>query len=163
MFSTQHHQANTVTTMAEIVALQRLIDSMPADDDPPAPPAVPITDVANAAFQQRETSLATREAALLAQMTEMMTLLRTAGPANTNQQSNNSRNNRGRGAGRTNNRNGGGRGQGTAPSVRAYCWTHGWCAHASDKCDNQAPGHQITATSTNMQGGSTNKCFWITT
>jgi len=163
MFSTQHHQANTVTTMAEIVALQRLIDSMPADDDPPAPPAVPITDVANAAFQQRETSMATREAALLAPMTEMMTLLRTTGAANTNQQSNNSRNNRGRGAGRTNNRNGGGRGQGTAPSVRAYCWTHGWCAHASDKCDNQAPGHQITATSTNMQGGSTNKCFWITT
>jgi len=163
MFSTQHHQANTVTTMAEIVALQRLLDSMPADDAPPAPPAVPITDVANAAFQQRETSLATREAALLAQMTDMMTLLRTAGPPNTNQQSNNSRNNRGRGAGRTNNRNGGGRGQGTAPSVRAYCWTHGWCAHASDKCDNQAPGHQITATSTNMQGGSTNKCFWITT
>jgi hypothetical protein len=135
---------------------------MPAEDPEISAP-VPITDVANAAFQQRETSLAAREAALLAQMTEMMTLMRTSGTTNTNNQRNNSRNNRGRGAGRNIDRTGGGRGQGTSPSPRTYCWTHGWCAHASDACTNRAPGHQATATSTNMQGGSTNKCFWITT
>ena len=61
---------------------------------------------------------------------------------------------RGRGRGR------GGRGQ-TPPSPRKYCWTHGACAHSSTDCNNKAPGHQTTATFTNMQGGSTNLCFWL--
>jgi hypothetical protein len=158
MFQAQHHQANTVATMADLVA-QRLLDSLPADDpavSPASTPPVPITDVANAAFQQRETSLAARETALLAQMTEMMSLMRAGGTPSAPTNHRNSRNNRGRG----NARNTGGRG-GRAATTRQYCWTHGYCAHASDQCDNKAPGHQNTATATNMQGGSTHKCFWV--
>ena len=67
------HQVNTVATMADLVA-QRLLDALPPDAPPPV--ALP-TDAANAAFQQRDSALAAREAALLTQMSEMMSLLRT--------------------------------------------------------------------------------------
>ena len=66
------HQANAVADMADLVA-QRLLAAIPPDDSPPVD--LP-TDAANAAFQQRDSSLAAREAALLSQMTEMMSLLR---------------------------------------------------------------------------------------
>jgi hypothetical protein len=49
----------------------------------------------------------------------------------------------------------------SAPITRDYCWTHGACAHASAVCNTQLPGHQITATFANMQGGNTNGCFWL--
>jgi hypothetical protein len=136
---------------------------MPAET--PAIVASAPTDVANAVFQARELSIAAREAALITQMTEMMTLMRagtsTSGPS-TNNNHRTSRNNRGRGTDRPTDR-GGFTQQGTTANPRHYCWTHGYCAHPSDQCKHPAPGHQTTATATNMQGGSTNKCFWITT
>jgi hypothetical protein len=162
IFQGHHHQANAVATMADLVA-QRLLDSMPAET--PAIVASAPTDVANAVFQARELSIAAREAALITQMTEMMTLMRagtsTSGPS-TNNNHRTSRNNRGRGTDRPTDR-GGFTQQGTTANPRHYCWTHGYCAHPSDQCKHPAPGHQTTATATNMQGGSTNKCFWITT
>lgn len=143
------HQANTVATMADLVA-QRLLDAIPPDDPPHV---VPPSDVVNAALQQRDSSLAAREAALLTQMTEMMSLMRSAG---TNHQRGSRNSSRGRG-GRTS-----GRGRvATPPGPRAYCWSHGACAHSSNQCNNQLPGHQSDATFANMQGGSTSNCFWL--
>jgi hypothetical protein len=155
------HQANAVATMADLVA-QRLLDSLPAEDLAlvSSPSAVPPTAVANAAFQARELGVAAREAALITQMTEMMALMR-AGTNNTNPRT--YRNNRGRGAGRSNNDRGRTGQVTTPPAERHYCWTHGYLAHPSDQCNNRAPGHQSTATATNMMGGSSNKCFWVTT
>jgi hypothetical protein len=153
-----YHQANAVTTMADLVA-QRLLDSMPPTPDEPF---VPPPDTINTVITQREVALAAREAALLAQMQEMMTVMRT-GTVNTHSHQRNQRNNRGRGSapGRTNNNpTTGNRGRGPA-APRLYCWSHGACAHSSDACNTPSPGHQSTATFTNMQGGSTNKCFWL--
>ena len=153
-----HHQANTVSTMADLVA-QRLLDAMPVDD---SPPVVASSDTANAAFQQRDSSLAAREAALLTQMTEMMSLMRTGLPTNGNashqRHPHNSRSGR---AGRNNNGRGGSRGRGNSPTPRAYCWSHGACAHSGTQCNYPLPGHLSTATFTDMQGGNTSNCFWL--
>jgi hypothetical protein len=152
------HQANSMTTMADLVA-QRLLEAMP----PPPPEAVPPPDTVNTIITQREISLAAREAALLTQMQEMMTVLRT-GTVNTHTQQR--RNNRGRGGGggRNNNTahttsNGGRR----TPGPRQYCWSHGACAHSSSECNSPHDGHQTTATFQTMQGGSTNNLQWVPT
>jgi len=151
------HHANSMTTMADLVA-QRLLEAMP----PPPPEAVVPSDTINTAITQREISLAAREAALLTQMQEMMTVMRT-GTANTHTQQR--RNNRGRGGGGntnntpTNNTNGNRR----LPGPRQYCWTHGACAHNSPGCNAPQAGHQITATFQNMQGGSTRNLQWVPT
>jgi len=138
------HQANTVSTMADLVA-QRLLDTMPTTPD-----AEPPVETINAAIT---TALAARDAALLAQMQEMMTRMST-GTDNTNSRRRNQRNNRGRGAaGGTERPN-----DTTAVNKNRnslYCWTHGACAHSSTECNNQLPGHATTATFHNMQGGST--------
>lgn len=146
------HQANAAV-MADFIA-QRLLDALPPDAPSPViSPTVSPTDFAQAAVQQRESSLAAREAALLHQMTEMMSLMRTGThPPRV------PRPHRGR-PGRTGERNNG-RGRST-PSPRAYCWSHGACAHTSTDCRNPLPGHQPTATFTDMQGGNTNNCFWL--
>ena len=151
------HQANAVATMADLVA-QRLLDAIPPET--PTPVALP-TDAAYAAFQQRDSALAAREAALLTQMSEMMSLLRTGSSSNGSSQRD-TRSSRGR-SGRSNDRGGGG-GRGrrsSAPASRAYCWSHGACAHPSSQCNHQLPGHQSSATFANMQGGSTTNCFWL--
>ena len=148
-----HGNANSVIAIADLVA-QRLLDV--ADAHPP--PDEPLAEVANAAVIQREASLATREAALLAQMQAMMAMMPT-GNSNNNR---NPRNQRGRGGGRAStDRPTGGRGPRTT-TPRNCCWSHGMCAHGSSQCNNQLPGHQATATFANMQGGSTNNCFWLT-
>jgi hypothetical protein len=141
---TTFHQANNVTTMADLVA-QRILDAMPT-----TPEAEPPVETINAAIT---TELAARDAALLAQLQEMMTRMST-GTANTNSRRRNQRNNRGRGAAggtdRPNNT--------TAANTNRnslYCWTHGACAHSSTECNNQLPGHVTTATFHNMQSGST--------
>jgi hypothetical protein len=152
------HQANSVATMADLVA-QRLLDAMPADEPLLVPP--PALDVANVAFQQRDSALAAREAALLTQMTEMMSLLRTGLPPASNHQRTPRTSRSGRN-GRANDRSGG-RGRNTAPAARAYCWSHGACAHPSSQCNNPLPGHQTSATFANMQGGNTSNCFWLPT
>ena len=149
------HQANSVAAMADLVA-QRLLDAPPADA--PSMVTPPPDDVANAAFQQRDSALAAREAALLTQMTEMMSLMRSGLPNNNNNQRNAARNPRSGRTGRT-----GGRGRNTAPAARAYCWSHGVCAHSSSQCNNPLPGHQTSATFANMQGGNTSNCFWLPT
>jgi hypothetical protein len=154
------HQANAVATMADLVA-KRLLDALPADEPPPVVP--PPDDTANAAFQQRDSSLAAREAALLTQMTEMMSLIRTGlpvGRTNLNNQRH-SRNSRAGRHGRSNDRGGARSSRGSTPTPRAYCWSPGVCAHSSAQCNNQLPGHQTSATFANMQGGNTPNCFWL--
>ena len=42
---------------------------------------------------------------------------------------------------------------------RAYCWTHGWCAHSSATCASPAPGHCPLATLDNRMGGSNKNCL----
>jgi hypothetical protein len=37
------------------------------------------------------------------------------------------------------------------------------CAHAGDQCNNRLVGHVAAATFMDMQGGSTNNCFWLNT
>ena len=44
---------------------------------------------------------------------------------------------------------------------RKYCWSHGWCAHASSECNKPKEGHQKDATATDMKGGSSFRCPWI--
>ena len=44
---------------------------------------------------------------------------------------------------------------------KAYCWTHGACAHTSTECNNKAEGHKNEATFQNTLGGSTKGCFWL--
>ena len=153
------HQANSMNTMADLVA-QRLLEAMPSTPPEPVVPA----DTVNTVITQREISLAAREAALLTQMQEMMTVLRT-GTANTNTQQR--RNNRGGGRGNSGGRN---NAQGTNTAggrriagPRQYCWSHGACAHSSAECNSPQDGHQTTATFQNMQGGSTNNLQWIPT
>jgi hypothetical protein len=121
------------------------------DANPPAEKSVDA--VANAAVLQRKASIATREAALLAQMQAMMAMM----PTTNNR---NPRNHRGRGGRAPTDRPTGGRGPRT-PTPRNYCWSHGMCAHGSSQCNNQLPGHQVSATFANMHGGSTNNCFWL--
>jgi hypothetical protein len=146
---------------------QRVLDAfVVVPPDTADTPATPPTDVANAAMQQRETSVATREAALLAQMQQMMTSFNTPNQRrntrrgtnnNGNGNSNNTNNN-----GNSNNNNRSNAGASNRnPLPRNYCWSHGVCAHGSATCNRQAPGHQITASFTNMQGGSTRNCFWL--
>ena len=153
------HQANSMNTMADLVA-QRLLEAMPSTPPEPVVPA----DTVNTVITQREISLAAREAALLTQMQEMMTVLRT-GTANTNTQQR--RNNRGGGRGNSGGRN---NAQGTNTAggrriagPRQYCWSHGACAHSSAECNSPQDGHKTTATFQNMQGGSTNNLQWIPT
>ena len=47
------------------------------------------------------------------------------------------------------------------PRERHYCWSHGSCAHKSSDCTYKNNGHKTNATFANMQGGSTNGCFWM--
>jgi hypothetical protein len=154
------HHANAVTTMADLVA-QRLLDAMPPLEEPFTP--VPQPDTINTALQQRELSLAAREATILTQMQELMAMMRTG---TTTPHTDTTRNPRGgRGRGRNTNRNNAptnGRAN-TERSPRQYCWSHGACAHNGTTCNTRQPGHQASATFGNMMGGSTTNCFWLPT
>ena len=161
------HQANSVSTIADLVS-QRLLDAMPHDEPDTAPP-VPLVPPEQAnALNQRESALQSRESALQAQMQEMMALMRTTS-ANSNTNTNTYRNrspHNNRGRGRGNDRapgRGGGRHNNARASPRKYCWSHGSCAHGGAECNTTAPGHQPTATFANMQGGSTAGCYWLDT
>ena len=44
------------------------------------------------------------------------------------------------------------------PLPRAYCWTHGWCAHNGYDCTSPAAGHIPQATLQNRMGGSNKNC-----
>ena len=160
-----HHpnQANAAV-LADLVA-QRLLAAIPSDADTPIPLAEFHTppEAANAVLQTRESALATREAALLTQMSDMMALMRNGGNNNGNTNNRSTRRpsrHNDRSTDRNNDRPTGGRGR--APLPRQYCWSHGYCAHASNLCNRQLPGHQVSATATNMQGGNTTNCFWVT-
>ena len=155
----QHHgNANSsVIAIADLVA-QRLLDTANAADASAPPEAV--LPVANAVIADREASLLLQhEAALLTQMQAMMA---TFTPRNNRTARNRGpRNDRApasapAAANVPNNRS-----TRTTPTARAYCWTHGLCAHASSQCNSRLVGHQVTATFANMQGGSKNNCFWI--
>jgi hypothetical protein len=160
------HQANTVSEIADLVA-QRLLEAIPPGDTPP-PAYVSATDTANAVFQQRNSALAAREAALLSQMTEMMAMMRNGTTATSSGSHPGNTSQPGHRSGRTDPRSGrtdarsGHRGSRRLPSApRSYCWSHGACAHSSSQCNTQLPGHQSSATFTNMQGGSTSNCYWL--
>jgi hypothetical protein len=128
MYHQPPHQANSVSTIADLVA-QRLLDSMPTEEPPeedaPPPPQ------ANA-VQTCEADLQSRETALQAQMQEMLLLMRNSSTSN-----NRHRNPRhGAGRGRNDRFSQGGRGR-PAPRIagpRKYCWSHGACAHNSSEC-----------------------------
>ena len=165
------HQANSIDAMADLVA-QRLLDALPSPDTPPAP-VVPTNEV-NSAFQQRDSALAARKAALLTQLTEMMSMMRSGGlPSGSNNRRGSHHSSRGHGGcsydrgsyDRSTYYHGSGRGRGfTPPAPRAYCWSHACaCAHLSNQCNNQLPDHQSGATFANMQGGNTSNCFWLPT
>lgn len=173
----QQHQANTVAVMADLVA-QRLLEAMPNlpyEEAPVQAPAIapviaPLPDTVNAAIQQREASLAAREAALETRMQEMTTLLiantGTGGQPNTGgnwqQATGNRRGRGGRGGVRTNNHHNNPHNPPGVRGPRQYCWTHGCCAHDGHGCDKRAPGHKVEATFANMMGGSTKNCYWLT-
>jgi hypothetical protein len=61
----------------------------------------------------------------------------------------------GRGGGR------GGRGGRGNSKPSKYCWTHGNGTHGSPECNKKADGHIADSTFSNMQGGSTHRCFWL--
>jgi hypothetical protein len=157
------HQANSVSVIADLVA-QRLLDAMPAEPHYEAPIAhvapVPLAPE-QANVIQRAADGPAREAALHAQMQEMIELMRVS------QTSNNNNNNRtpsySRGRGRhTDCTHGRGRGRiARAPNPRKYCWTHGSCAHSGADCNTTTTGHQAAATFANMMNGSTEGCYWI--
>ena len=153
------HQANAVAEMADLVA-QRLLETMPPHDTPP-PATVHPTDTANAAFQQRDLTLAAREAALLSQMTEMMSMMRTGAAASSSVSHQRDTRQSGGRSNRSNARSGRRGSRRSTPAPRSYCWSHGACAHSSSQCNTQLPGHQSSATFTNMQGGSTSNCYWL--
>jgi hypothetical protein len=163
---TPAHQANHVDMIADLVA-QRLLDTVTPMLDPtppspvavvaaPAPPPQHVAAVA-AATSPDLASIQQQLQQLVAIMAATTTAASTATPAPrpNNQPARNYGRGRGYGRGRE------GRGQTTAPSPRMYCWTHGACAHSSTDCNNKAPGHQPTATFTDMKGGSIHNCFWI--
>ena len=154
-----YHQANSTQGMVDLIT-QRVIDAFVV---PPPEADIPAThDVANAAMQQRESSIATREAVLLAQMQQMMASLnpsnrrsgRDPRSRHNHTTNNNPRQDRSAAGSTPNSR---------TPLPRNYCWTHGVCAHCSASCNTPATGHQITASFANMQGGSTRNCFWLPT
>jgi hypothetical protein len=139
------HQANVVTSMADLVA-QRLLDAMPPTEEPTAEH----TELANA-IQQRESDLQARETAMHTQMQEMMALmLICASSSNSTNRNRSSSYNRGQGRGNNPNTD---RGRPTievqdeatiatliadaavlptnAPTlaITVGCWSHGACAH----------------------------------
>ena len=165
------HQANgaMLTSMADMVT-QRILDAYPPPvvEPPPVDPVLPPSDTANSVLGST---------AFMAQMAEYLATLNPPAPQqrfNRNHQrtNRNDRNHRNHGTGRpsytaTNNQSQSNTPFGRvgraslAPITRAYCWSHGACAHASHLCNTQLPGHQPTATFANMQGGNTNGCFWL--
>ena len=154
----QHHQANNVEVIIDLVAQRLLMAIQPSDE--PAPTIVPVKQ-ANL-LQQRKSDLQACKQALLTQMQEMMTLMR-----NSSTPGNQCTNNTGRGCGGRNgnnnhlNQNGHGCGRTNPAAPRQYCWTHGNCSHTSTNCNTKAPGNINTATFTNMQGGSMTSCIWV--
>jgi hypothetical protein len=170
------HQANNVATMAELVA-QRLLDDQNILNNAyhnaappsglPTLPSPPVDDVANS-LQRRETDLQTRESQMMTQMQEMMLKLMQSN--NNNNTSNNGyhTNNNNNYSNRTGRGRGRGRGRGNDRSnsrkqTRGYCWTHGACAHPSNRCNTPAEGHQALATFEHMLNGSKNGCYWLNT
>jgi hypothetical protein len=151
------HQANSVSTIADLVA-QRILDSMPTEEPPEAeaPPPPQANDV-----QTHEADLQSREMALQAQMQEMLLLMRNS--STSNNRNRNTRNGAGRGCNDRFPQGGRGRQANRPAGPRKYCWSHGACAHNGNECNGPLDGHQIAATFANMMNGSTAGCFWLPT
>ena len=154
------HQANAITNsnaindIAEIVT-KRILESMPPLDSPvPDIPPTPTHLSQINSIQDRETALLAREHSLQTQIQELISLMSTSnttitpkvghhppsGPSKSNTKPPNHR---------------------SQTNPRLYCWSHGCCAHSSSDCQHQRPGHQPTATFSNMLNGSTAKCYWL--
>jgi hypothetical protein len=163
------HQANHVDMIADLVA-QRLLETVtPLLDPAPPPPFVAATvtnppdhvAAATSNISPDLTSIQNQLQQLVSLMSGTSVVpsgnsLAPRGPPTNNFQLVRSTG-RGRGRGGSGGRD---RRQPT-PGPRMYCWSHGACAHSSTDCNNKSPGHQATATFSNMQGGSTNRCFWL--
>jgi hypothetical protein len=114
-----------------------------------------LTNMANSTQQNQQ---------MLEQMTALASTVSTLqtqiGNASQNQGGGN---NQGKGR-RNNDRAGRGnhRGRGTPRRPPKYCWTHGNCAHSSSDCETKGDGHIAEATYSDMQGGSTTRCHWLT-
>lgn len=150
------HQVNhAVDSMADLVA-QRLLDALPPLSEPASAPP----ELANSLLR-RESDLQTREAAMLTQMQELVTLMRSTQAGTPSRAT---RPSGGRGSGRHTDRAGRSRPPSARSSnTRLYCWSHGACAHTGVDCNTQATGHQASATFDNMMGGSTTGCYWLRT
>jgi hypothetical protein len=115
-----------------------------------------LTNVANSTQQNQQ---------MLEQMTALASTVSTLqtqiGNASQSQGGGNSQQGQGR---RNNDRagRGNGRGRGTPRRPPKYCWTHGNCAHSSSDCETKGDGHIAEATYSDMQGGSTTRCHWLT-
>ncbi len=149
-----HEQANT----ADIVG-DPITDRYHRDD------ATTITaeSIAEQQMQQQFVNMA-NSSQQNQQMLEQMTALATT-VATLQTQVNSHNQNPGQGGGRPrgHGRGRGGRGgRGGARRVFKYCWTHGNCSHGSADCEAPTDGHLKCATYTNMQGGSTYRCHWLT-
>ena len=137
------HQANQVTEIVDLVA-QRLLDALVVPAPAIPPPTLPSSDseLANS-LQRRETDLQTRESAMLTQMQDMMSSMLRANNQHTPRASTRhsstttstttpaGRQSQGRGRP--------GRSTSTPRAPRAYCWSHGACAHDSPACNRPSP------------------------
>jgi hypothetical protein len=150
-----HGHANSAIAIADMVA-QRLLDAAAEEQAAIAvtASAAPATAAVNAVINQQD---------MLAQLQAMMANLvpgrQTHDRNHDRNRNQRNRNHRGSPADRAPahvNRN-----TGRTPPTRHYCWTHGMCAHAGDQCNNRLVGHVAAATFMDMQGGSTNNCFWL--
>jgi hypothetical protein len=101
---------------------------------------------------------------------QMMALAPTVLALQTQVNSNN--HSRGRSSSGDQGRGGGGRGRGndgrntcggcsSGRQTFKYCWTHGNCTHSSANCTTKSNGHIDAAIYSNMQGGSTSCCHWL--
>ena len=126
------HQANTVQSMADLVA-QRLLDDMP----PVVDSSADTPDLANS-LQRRESDLQSREAAMLTQMQDLTLMRASATTPSTRPNCQSTSCGRGsrntdRGRGRNNSSRG--------SNTRLYCWSHGACAQTGAEC-NSYPLHR---------------------
>ena len=161
-----YHQANHVDMIADLVA-QRLLDTVaPMLDPAPPPPLVPVAPAPptpHIAAPVLPTAPNPDLASLHHQLQQLVTLMSTTVAPGPGAPTASPAPRPGSHPARTPGRGGRGRGRGRGQIAgpRMYCWSHGACAHSSSECNNKSVGHQPTATFTNMQGGSTNRCFWL--
>ena len=138
----------TRTELANMATLLKLTDD--SSQHTPVTEASSISDLST----NRESANATSEANI---QLEMMKLLKSMQNEISNLSNNNGGNNN-RGGKPKSYRKTSDNPSFTRRTTDQYCWTHGGCAHAGDKCTMKAPGHKDAATFENKMGGSKAFC-----